>query len=150
MVIKRHIFSLLLCVLYLSGCAAQAPQYGGVEVPNLPSEHANSMASDTVQKLAGIYYPAKTSLKLTHPTNDDFGLALIDNLRSAGYSVEEYNSSAGPGGGTELTYLLDQFRVENIDFYRVSVKAANASLSRAYTAQSGNLAAAGPWMHLKE
>jgi hypothetical protein len=163
--IRRLAFATLLAVL--TGCAShdlsRNVSYGNF-VQDSPAASDQKMAADAVQRLITLYPPAHTRFDLQQITLDAFGSALVASLRSNGYALLEYQPSsdasdpAPPASQTlapavtaissdttlMLRYILDLDPSSQL--YRVTLLVGNQSLTRAYLAQSGSVAAAGAWV----
>jgi hypothetical protein len=154
----RLLPSLLIVSICLAGCAGRrAPAAHGnfIDVPATLDE--NVMADDVARKMAMLYPPAHTSIKMQQATPDAFGAALAAALRSQGYAFAEFNPRAigtGPASGTPVrasnsdnlavAYLVDQ--PLDSGMYRVTVLINEQSLSRLYQAKDGSVAPAGYWV----
>ncbi|MGL5292117.1 MAG: hypothetical protein ACRC9T_09365 [Vibrionaceae bacterium] len=162
----RSFIIIALVCFGLAGCAPQL-QFGNfIEKPAVLDQEL--LASDTIKKIIELYPPGKTRFELQQPVPDLFGLALVRGLREHGYAVLEFspeisriaehkpsaNSKSYPldrghvPARTEpvtlpLHYVVDQ--LAGTELYRVSIKAGNNSLSRAYLQKSAGTAPAGSW-----
>lgn len=159
---------LLLVAATLAGCAggqrpAQAPALHGYFSQGASPADDRSMADDVARKLAALYPPAHTRIKLRHATPDAFGTALLSALRLKGYGLAEAASpitpdteadddaagahtAAAPGqtGDISLAYVVDQ--PLDASQYRVTVLVNEQSLTRLYQATDGAIAPAGYWI----
>jgi hypothetical protein len=159
---------LFLVAATLSGCAAgqrppQAPALHGYYTQGASPANDKSMADDVAKKLAALYPPARTSIKLRHATPDVFGTALVSALRLKGYGLEEAtapmttppgtddavagaHAAAAPGqtGDISLAYVVDQ--PLDASQYRVTVLVNEQSLTRLYQTTDGAIAPAGHWI----
>ncbi len=132
----------MVVVLLMAGCAVKTEQNLNF-APELTQAEQQQIVTDTVEKLAELYLPAKT--RLSFQTNKDtFGISLVHDLREQGYEIQErtQNSPNDPSG-LQLRYILDQAG----DLYRVTVMIGSDSLSRPYSEENGVLTAAGYWVH---
>jgi hypothetical protein len=153
----------------LNGCASHDPassSYGNF-VPDSPAASDQKMAFDAVQRLIAVFPPARTRFDLQQVTSDAFGTALVAALRSNGYALLEYPPSSAVPGASDLAaptgqatasavntkssstalalhYVLDFDKAAQL--YRVALLVGNQSLTRAYLAQNGSVAAAGAWV----
>lgn len=164
---RKLAFTALLAVL--PGCASQNQSTGssyGNFVQGSPAASDQKMAVDAVQRLITLYPPAHTRFDLQQITLDAFGSALVASLRSNGYALLEYQPSLGasapaapapagqtptpivnarsPGTTRALRYILDLDPASQL--YRLTLLVGNQSLTRAYLAQNGSVAAAGAWV----
>lgn len=139
-------------VLGLAGCTSTSP-YGNYSAA--PAVHDKAMATDAVSHLVSIYPPALTHWNIGQPTEDNFGMTLVELLRSRGYSVTEYapdikhnaasDTHKTDSSGLDLHYVVDSL-APTTDLYRVTVVVGGQPISRAYTQQkNGTVAAAGSW-----
>lgn len=138
---------LLLVVGLLSACAITPRSSGGTAAP----DGVGSVAADAVQFLQGSYPAGSTAWRLARPARDGFGVALLDQLRRAGYAVQEANvprgkSSPAPApSGPTLDYV---FEPVDTGIYRLTLQIGPRSLSRAYMAAgNGRMQPAGAWSH---
>lgn len=154
----RLLPSLLIVAICLAGCAGRrAPAAHGnfIDVPATLDEKA--MADDVARKMAMLYPPAHTGIKMQQATPDAFGAALAAALRSQGYALAEFNprgSGTGPesgvpfqtsnSGNLAVAYLVDQPLEPGM--YRVTVLINEQSLSRLYEARHGSVVPAGYWV----
>ncbi|MGP5477586.1 conjugal transfer protein TrbH [Pseudomonas helleri] len=147
-------FLIFAFVIILGGCASNSP-YGNYS--SAPSTYNKKMADDTVSHLVTMYPPALTLLNIKQPTEDAYGTALIDLLRSRGYAVSEYsadnqnNASTNlpipVNAGLDLHYVVDSL-APTVNIYRIMILLGNQTISRAYIPQNnGTVAAAGSWTH---
>ncbi|EFI8498313.1 conjugal transfer protein TrbH [Escherichia coli] len=136
----------------LVGCASNPP-YGNYAAA--PPAYNHAMALDTVSHMAKQYPPAHTQLHLMQPFDDNYGKALVEGLRSRGYSVREFVSDGkteahtpgvrSEGQGIPLHYLVDSLS-PNADLYRVTLIVGTNQFSRAYVQQkNGTVVPAGSW-----
>lgn len=146
----------LCCVLLtVGGCAT--PKYGNF-VETAPADQTR-LAGDVVRQLAAMYPPARTRLELQQPTQDPFGLALVQGLRSRGYAVQEYHpattrADAAPAAATDpaepaspagltFRYVLD--KAGDSKLYHLTMRVGPQTITRAYTYQDGAFAPASYW-----
>lgn len=101
---RAFLFSMLLTVCFVSGCASRGPvgSFAGL-LPEKPA--VTAIADDAVSILASLYPPGHTSLHVL-PAKDvenGFALALENGLRARGFTV------AAPDAADALTlaYTLD-------------------------------------------
>lgn len=150
-----------LVALALGGCATTAP-YGNFVQPPVTVDQ-QQLAGDASKQLAALWLPAKTRFELQQPTPDEFGAALVGNLRSAGYAVLEYapqkaSSNAAPEQRTAdpvvvvtpptvalpLRYVLDHDAGTGL--YRLTLLVGSQSITRPYLEQNHTLIPAGYWV----
>lgn len=156
---------IIILLLLLSGCATQP--YGSF-IQNPSTIYSKVMADDVTAQLMRLYPVANTQFNLRHTVNDPFGHALIENLRIAGFAVQERINSDNSlfvskilmGGslpdiainheadgvnqpaGLALSYIIDQ----SGDLYHVNITIDDTRLSRAFVAQADSLHPAGLWV----
>lgn len=152
----RKIITLALAGLLaiMAGCAGQNPWIKkATPMPDVSAAELAKLAPDAVKQLASIWLPAKTRLALQQPTEDEFGTALLAELRAAGYAVQEYAPAAAgatPAPDTEgqaVTYVLGPVTPT---IYRLTVAVGKRSITRPYQLQAGALSPAGYWMVRQE
>jgi hypothetical protein len=154
---------LALVALALGGCATTAP-YGNFVQPPLTVDPQH-LAGDAAKQLATLWPPARTRFELKQPPSDEFGAALVGNLRAAGYAVLEYgptNASAAGSAPQEqvpvdpavvvtstttarpLRYVLDHDAGTGL--YRLTLLVGTQSITRPYLEQNRTLIPAGYWV----
>jgi hypothetical protein len=154
---KRIVSFLMLAAL--GACRTMAPPEPGVRAAQMtaPAE-GKAIAADVVKKLVVLYPPARTRFDLRQPASDSFGLALVEQMRSRGYAIEEYKPASEPkprlaqtaigtsavAAATPLAYLIDQAGESGI--YRVTLTIDRQSLTRAYQAGAGSISPASYWV----
>lgn len=154
----RSPISLLGIAIVLAACAGgrTSEPYGNfIHAPTKLGEKA--MANDVAGKIAMLYPPARTSIKMRQATPDAFGATLTTALRGKGYALAEFvpgqrttdptsKAAATPAKTSDLAvaYLVDQPMETGV--YRVTVLLNDESLSRVYQAKDGNLVPAGYWV----
>jgi len=165
--INKPVLICTVILLLLGGCAMTQP-YGSF-IQNPPpafGQYSEVMAADVASQIGRLYPAASTQFDLRHNANDPFGQALIDKLRSDGFAVLENPSPANPflavihspedteksnnspiseesiQHGLALGYIIDQ----SGDLYHVSILIEDERLTRAFTAQSGQIQPAGFWV----
>lgn len=107
-----------------------------------------SVADDAVRRLASWHPPGATRWTLQRPALDAFGLALVDRLRREGYAVEEAVAPRGTATPAAQGALLDYvFEPVDAGVHRLTLRVGPRTLSRAYMASNGRMAAAGAWSH---
>lgn len=99
-----------------------------------------------------LYPAANTQFNLRHVVNDPFGHALIENLRLAGFAVQEaaqqpifaalHQPNTEPQEGFGLSYIVDQ----SGDLYHIKLMIDDMRLSRAFAAQADSIHPAGLWV----
>lgn len=158
---SNPVFILMSVLLLLNGCATQ-PYGSFIQNPSLAFSKA--MAHDVTAQLMRLYPAANTQFNLRHAVNDPFGHALIENLRVAGFAVQERINSdnslfvskilmsdiainhledgASQPTGLALSYIVDQ----TDDLYHVNIMINDMSLSRAFAAQADSVHPAGLWV----
>ena len=156
---------IIILLLLVMGCATQ-PYGNFIQNPSLATSKA--MADDVTAQLMRLYPAANTQFNLRHTVNDPFGHALIENLRVAGFAVQEEIDSDNslfvskilmgdsiPGiainheadgvsqpTGLALSYIIDQ----SGDLYHVNITIDDTRLSRAFAAQADSIYPAGLWV----
>ena len=168
MKLRLPIFRFILVpVLLLTGCVTTPPYGSFIENPSPAfSQYSTVMAEDVAGQIARLYPAASTQFDMQHAATDPFGEALIDKLRVQGYAVNEAAAPAGsifalnPERGKEiidnpaevpehvtrsglpLRYIIDRSN----DLYHVSILIDDQRLTRAFVAQSEQIAPAGLWV----
>jgi hypothetical protein len=135
---KMHIRIALFITLSLcafSGCQKSSLPYG-----NFAGADSVELIQDAANALYAAYPPAKTRLVLLQPTEDAFGLSLVESLRGGGYAVAEYAPPekggvpvVGADAGLGFGYVLD--RLQDGDGMRVTLHVGDETLSRLYRIQ---------------
>ncbi len=151
---------ILVLLFVLVGCATT--QYGN-HVQNDSSTHNKVMAGDAAHQLLQLYPPASTRFNMRHATEDSFGVALLEYLRSGGYAVQEHkqqsnlietdvdadtDADADADQGNKhiaLAYILD----ESSEIYRLSLLIDEQKLTRAYSPHEDTIYAAGHWLRME-
>jgi len=137
----------------LSGCATQP--YGNF-IQNPSTTYSKVMADDVTAQIVRLYPAANTQFNLRHEVNDPFGHALIENLRLAGFAVQEATQQSiqqqifavpnqpdiEPQKGLALSYIIDQ----SGDLYHVKLMIDDMRLSRAFSVQADSIHPAGLWV----
>ena len=114
------------------------------------------MANDVTAQIVRLYPAANTKFNLRHVVNDPFGHALIENLRLAGFAVQEatqqsiqqqifaapHQPETAPQKGLALSYIIDQ----SGDLYHVKLLIDDMRLSRAFSVQADSIHPAGFWV----
>ena len=150
---SNSVFILMLVLLLLSGCATQP--YGNF-IQNPSPIYSKVMADDVTAQIVRLYPAANTQFNLRHEVNDPFGHALIENLRLAGFAVQEatqqsiqqqifaapHQPETEPQKGLALSYIIDQ----SGDFYHVKLMIDDMRLSRAFSVQADRINPAGLWV----
>ena len=147
--------------LLLAGCVSPSP-YGYLVKGTVPPQMPERLAQDTVTRMEALYPPAHTSLALTHPATDAYGVALIEALRQKGYGVREHidrhvipstrdemharieRPAVSHDEGIPLRYVVDGPFEPHL--YRITVFIGSQSLSRVYRMDEQVLAQAGAWV----
>lgn len=80
----------IIAAFLLMGCTACATQYGNYT--KISDADNIRMADDSVRKLIALYPPASTHFQISQRTEDAYGAALIQKLRTNGYGIEEGKS----------------------------------------------------------
>ncbi len=124
---------LLPFLLVLGGCVHHG------SLASAPPEYNGQMASDAAKAMRITWPPANTVLKADAAASDPFLCALIENLRSSGYTVEPPNAKTG----SALRYVVD--RVDD-SLFRVSILIDGRSLNRLYRDAQGRLTPASAWL----
>ncbi|PTN07473.1 conjugal transfer protein TrbH [Nitrosomonas aestuarii] len=156
-----------ICVLLLlAGCITTQPYGSFIQNPSPAfGQYSTVMAEDVAGRIARLYPAASTRFDMQHAATDPFGEALIENLRIQGYAVSE----AAPADsifalsseqdkatadnpvevtdsvtrfGLALSYIIDH----SDDLYHVSILIDDQRLTRAFVAQSEQIAPAGLWV----
>lgn len=162
MTMKRLVL-VALVALALGGCATTAP-YGNFVQPPVTVDQ-QQLAGDAAKQLAALWPPAKTRFELQQPTPDEFGAALVGNLRAAGYAVLEYAPPKAAGtrpatadqqagepvavampttAALPLRYVLDHDAGTGL--YRLTLLIGSQSITRPYLEQNRTLIPAGYWV----
>ena len=150
---SNAIFILMLVLLLLNGCAMQP--YGSF-IQNPSTTYSKVMADDVTVQIVRLYPAANTQFNLRHVVNDPFGHALIENLRLAGFAVQEaiqqsiqqpifaalHQPDTEPQKGLTLSYIVDQ----SGDLYHVKLMIDDMRLSRAFSVQGDSIHPAGLWV----
>jgi len=150
---SNAVFILMLVLLLLNGCAAQP--YGNF-IQNPSTTYSKVMADDTAAQIVRLYPAANTQFNLRHEVSDPFGKTLIDNLRLAGFAVQEaaqrsiqqqifvvpYQPDTELQKGSTLSYIVDQLG----DLYHVKLMIDDMRLSRAFAIQADSIHPAGLWV----
>ena len=147
--------AMLLLIAALSGCATQP--YGNFIQAALPAT-SQMMAKDAAAQIVRLYPPATTQFTLRHASHDPFGQALIDNLRQAGFAVQEAIDEIPfsraqlsdaqqpvlphPEKGLTLSYVVDQMD----DLYHANLMIGDTRLSRAFNLRADGIHPAGLWV----
>ncbi len=147
---------ILVFLFVLVGCATT--QYGN-HVKNDSSTHNKVMAGDAAHQLLQLYPPASTRFSMRHTTEDSFGVAFLEYLRSGGYAVQEHRQQSDliktdvdadtdvdqGNKHIELAYILD----ESSEIYRLSLLVDEQKLTRAYAPSEDTIYAAGHWLRME-
>ena len=150
---SNSILILLLVLLLLNGCATHS--YGNF-IQNPSTTYSKVMADDVAAQIVRLYPAANTQFNLRHVVNDPFGHALIENLRLAGFAVQEatqqsiqqpifaalHQPETEPQKGLTLSYIIDQ----SGDLYHVKLMIDDMLLSRAFSVQADSIHPAGLWV----
>ena len=150
---SNAVFILMLVLLLLNGCVSQP--YGNF-IQNPSTTYSKDMADDVTAQIVRLYPAANTKFNLRHVVNDPFGHALIENLRLAGFAVQEATQQsiqqqifAAPNQpdteskkGLALSYIIDQ----SGDLYHVKLMIDDMRLSRAFAVQADSIHPAGLWV----
>jgi hypothetical protein len=154
---SNSVFILTLVLLLLNGCATQP--YGNF-IQNPSTIYSKVMADDVTAQIVRLYPAANTLFNLRHVVNDPFGHALIENLRLAGFAVQEATQQSiqqsiqqqifavpnqpdtEPQKGLALSYIIDQ----SGDLYHVKLMIDDMRLSRAFAVQADSIHPAGLWV----
>jgi len=155
---KRALITLV--AFALGGCASTAPYGNFVPPPVTVDQH--KLAGEASKQLAALWPPAKTRLELQQATPDEFGTALVADLRTAGYAVLEYAASKASSAATTadkpveapvieatpstavlaLRYVLDH----DAGLYRLTLLVGDQSITRPYMEHNGALVPVGYWV----
>ena len=150
---SNAILILMLVVLLVNGCATQ-PYGNFIQNPSIVTSKV--MADDVTAQIVRLYPAANTQFNLRHVVNDPFGHALIENLRLAGFAVQEATQQSiqqqifaasnqpdtEPQKGLALSYIVDQ----SGDLYHVKLMIDDMRLSRAFAVQADSIHPAGLWV----
>ena len=150
---SNSVFILMLVLLLLNGCATQP--YGNF-IQNPSIVYSKVMADDVAAQIVRLYPAANTQFNLRHEVNDPFGHALIENLRLAGFAVQEaiqqsiqqqifaapHQPDTESQKGLALSYIIDQ----SGDLYHVKLMIDDMRLSRAFAIQADSIHPAGLWV----
>ena len=149
----NSIFILMLVLLLLNGCVSQ-PYGNFIQNPSIVTSKV--IADDATAQIVRLYPAANTQFNLRHVVNDPFGHALIENLRLAGFAVQEATQQSiqqqifaapnqpdtEPQKGSTLSYIVDQ----SGDLYHVKLMIDDMRLSRAFAVQADSIHPAGLWV----
>ena len=149
----NSIFILMLVLLLLNGCVSQ-PYGNFIQNPSIVTSKV--IADDATAQIVRLYPAANTQFNLRHVVNDPFGHALIENLRLAGFAVQEATQHsiqqkifAAPNQpdtksqkGLAFSYIIDQ----SGDLYHVKLMIDDIRLSRAFAVQADCIHPAGLWV----
>jgi hypothetical protein len=154
---KRMLLCLMLAAL--GGCQTMSPAQSSAGAAGMtaPAE-GKAIALDVVKKLVVLYPPARTRFDLRQTASDNFGRALVEQMRSKGYAIEEYKpasalkppqlqAATGTNGAAPVTsfaYFIDQAGDSGI--YRVTLTIDRHTLIRAYQAGAGGVSPASYWV----
>ena len=150
---SNSILILMLVLLLLNGCASQ-PYGNFIQNPSIVT--SKIMADDVTAQIVRLYPAANTQFNLRHVVNDPFGHALIENLRLAGFAVQEaiqqsiqqqifaapHQPDTESQKGLTLSYIIDQ----SGDLYHVKLMIDDMRLSRAFSVQADSIHPAGLWV----
>ena len=150
---SNSVFILMLVLLLMNGCVSQP--YGNF-IQNPSITYSKVMADDVTAQIVRLYPAANTQFNLRHVINDPFGHALIENLRLAGFAVQEATeqsiqqqifavpnqSDTESQKGLALSYIIDQ----SGDLYHVKLMIDDMRLSRAFSVQGDSIHPAGLWV----
>ena len=150
---SNSVFILMLVLLLLNGCVSQ-PYGNFIQNPSIVT--SKIMADDVTAQIVRLYPAANTQFNLRHVVNDPFGHALIENLRLAGFAVQEATQQSiqqpifavpnqpdiEPQKGLALSYVIDQ----SGDLYHVKLMIDDMRLSRAFSVQADSIHPAGLWV----
>lgn len=133
----------------LVGCTSwpvSRSQSQGFHAP-LSDALAAQLAADAYGQITAHYPPAQTVLLLPQETTDPFGIALADQLRTAGYGVQQGSQvtpvvTATVPNAKPLTYLVAAMSQSE---YRVTVMVDSTQFNRAYVSLPDGLHAASLW-----
>ena len=150
---SNSVFILMLVLLLMNGCVSQP--YGNF-IQNPSTIYSKVMVDDVTAQIVRLYPAANTQFNLRHVVNDPFGHALIENLRLAGFAVQEatqqsiqqqifttpHQPDTEPQKGLILSYIIDQ----SGDLYHVKLMIDDMRLSRAFAVQADSIHPAGLWV----
>ena len=150
---SNSVFILMLVLLLMNGCVSQP--YGNF-IQNPSTIYSKVMVDDVTAQIVRLYPAANTQFNLRHGVNDPFGHALIENLRLAGFAVQEATeqsiqqqifavpnqSDTESQKGLALSYIIDQ----SGDLYHVKLMIDDMRLSRAFSVQGDSIHPAGLWV----
>lgn len=150
---SNAILILMLVLLLLNGCATH-PYGNFIQNPSIVTSKV--MADEVAAQIVRLYPAANTQFNLRHEVNDPFGHALIENLRLAGFAVQEatqqsiqqqifaatHQPDTEPQKGLPLSYVVDQLG----DLYHVKLMIDDMRLSRAFSVQGDSIHPAGLWV----
>lgn len=97
---------------------------------------------DVLAKLNELHPPAKTEFTMVHNVKpkDSFGVALLAEMRTKGYGIQEYSKELEPSGDL-FGYTLDQIDA----IYRITIYVNEQRLSRPYLIESDSIIPSGSW-----
>ena len=150
---SNSVFILMLFLLLLNGCVSQ-PYGNFIQNPSIVTSKV--MADDVAAQIVRLYPAANTQFNLRHVVNDPFGHALIENLRLAGFAIQEathqsiqqqifaapHQPDTESQKGLALSYIIDQ----SGDLYHVKLMIDDMRFSRAFTMQADRTHPAGLWV----
>jgi uncharacterized lipoprotein YajG len=128
---KAMLLTVLLCVLFLGGCAGRAG-VGSSFVGQIPSEGIDPIVQDATNQLVELYPPGRTSIKLLAPEQSaSFSQSFENNLRKQGFTLS-------PRGEVVISYVLDALRGVTPSVWYLQLRIVDHSrtmtLARSYTA----------------
>jgi len=134
----RYRLMVLFLGFLLCSCAGKV---GVSYVGPLPEQPAvERIAADAVDRLAAVYPPGHTNLRLLGPqTADNFSASFENGLRKKGFTIS-------PTGTERVTWIFDELRPAKTGWY-LRLKTESRTLSRTYGA-NGNPAAG--WAEMTE
>ena len=154
---KRILLCLMLATLGACQTMTARESSGGVAQLSAPAE-GKAIAVDVVKKLVVLYPPARTRFDLRQTASDNFGVALVEQMRSKGYAIDEYKPASASklpqaqaaartnavAPATSFAYFIDQAGDSGV--YRVTLTIDRQSLTRAYQAGAGGISPASYWV----
>ena len=134
----RRLLPLLLCLS--TACASARTTGSFVDRP--ATQAMRALAGDAARQLALLYPPASTQLSLRGRLDDEFGRALVTELRGHGFAVAE---ATPRGSQLAIAYVVDDIA----QLYRVLLyvrsSTRNITLARVYAYRDASLRAASTW-----
>jgi hypothetical protein len=123
-----------------TACASARTTGSFVERPTTQAMRA--FAVDAARQLALLYPPAHTQLSLRDPLDDEFGRALVNELRGHGFAVAEATMR---GSQLTIAYVVDDIAHLNRVLLYVRSTTRRITLARMYAYRDASVRAVGSW-----